>query len=703
MAQGAFISYSHADVRQVQDLVDLIQKELGFSVWYDHNLHGGDHYFSVIAERILQYEYFIFVVSQNSVNSEFCTMELEFAKSEKRKILAVWLEDFMPPPRIRMVISHTHYIRCFALTDQGLRKELRSALLGERLASDVTVEVQPVSDRSEDSNKYFLREEEKKKIKHLLSLEAQGRYSICYEPDSAVLLGMAYEMGIHTEKDAKQAEFYYRVAAHKGSLDGEYLDLAMKLEQGRADLAPTIIRMGELAESGSILAMVYWGDDLYSGRYNVRPDEATAYRWWKIAAQTHPQAMYYLAFGYRNGEIGVKDPLLALMYAKEAQEAQFPRAYRIQGMLYRKGEFLEKDPEKAIASYQRAVELGDKLSLQYIGDVEWDRENFVQANNYYQQAVDQAEAGRIKSGSPYYSLGYSYQHGKGIEKNSLKAVELYLEGAKRNSRPCKRWAVAVIRDDIENPQQKYNLFKRASACNCRWAEYYLGRLLESQAKPNKAEALRWFNVGMDKGDVDCIRYVAFYYSMALGEEGFRDREKALAALRLFFSLWEENSEQVEEASAVTFNIVYYYYAYALELAMEGKGPKPDKELSLFYMTKALNAKDGMAIWRQCASIAGGYLDPEITNPPLDVPHGERILEEVYAHFPQYCQEKTGDKRFQEGLGYLLRDLELLIKHHTPKKSGLFSSRQPDEETAKKLLKYHQWADQVRKVQADTQK
>lgn len=129
MEQGAFISYSHADTEAVRELVDIISRELNFPVWYDNNLHGGDHYFSIIAERILRYEYFIFVVSPNSVSSEFCTMELEFAKSEKRKILAVWLEDFMPPPRIRMVISHTHYIRIFALSPAGLREELRQSLL----------------------------------------------------------------------------------------------------------------------------------------------------------------------------------------------------------------------------------------------------------------------------------------------------------------------------------------------------------------------------------------------------------------------------------------------------------------------------------------------------------------------------------------------------------------------------------------------
>ncbi len=703
MRQGAFISYSHADVAQVQDLVKVITKEVGFPVWYDHNLHGGDHYFSVIAERIMEYEYFIFVVSQNSVSSEFCTMELEFAKSEKRKILAVWLEDFMPPPRIRMVISHTHYIRCFALTDVGLREELRSALLGDQLSSDVTVENQPVSERYEDGYKYFLREEEQKKIKHLLTLEAQGKYSLCFEPDSAVLLGIAYELGIHTEKNTRQAEFYYRVAAHKGSLDGEYLNLALELEQGKADLAKTIERMGTLADSGSLLAMVYWGDDVYNGRYGVRADKAMAYRWWKEAAKHHPEAQYYLAFGYRSGEVGVKDPLLAMMYAKEAEEAKFPRAYRIQGMMYRRGEFVEKDPEKAIACYQKAVDMGDLLSLNYLGDVEWFRDRFDVAVGYYQKAVDHADAGRIKSGIPYYNLGYAYRKGQGVEKDPLKAVEMYLKGAERKHFNSQKWAAIAIRDDIKNPQQQFNLLKKASQYDCRRAEYYLGKLLENQPSPNHREALKWFNLGMDKGDVDCMRSVMNYYSLAHGKDGFRDRDKALAAMRLFFSLWNENSEDVAEKSAVVINIAFYYYIYSVELGVDERGQKPDKELSLFYIHKALNTPEGMAVWDVYANLARGYMDPETKWLVQDMAHGEAIVEALFQHFDRYVQERKESKEFDKGLAWALTCCEILEKHYARKRPGLFGAKQADDEASKKVQLYRQRADQIRKLQAEAKK
>ena len=701
MEQGAFISYSHADAAQVRDLVDVITKELGFPVWYDNNLHGGDHYFSVIAERILNYEYFIFVVSQNSVNSEFCTMELEFAKSEKKKILAVWLEDFMPPPRIRMVISHTHYIRCYALTGDGLRQELKAALLADRLSSDVTVENQPVSERLQEGYKYFVREDSKKKMKYLLQLESQGKYGACFEPESAVLLGMAYELGLHTEKDLRQAEFYYRVAAHKGSLDGEYLNLALQLEQGKADLAAAIQRMQELAEAGSVLAMVYWGDEVYNGRYGVRADTAQAYRWWaKAAALHHPEAQYYMAFGYRTGEVGVKDPLLAMMYAKESEEERFPRAFRIQGFLYRRGEFVEKDPEKAIACYQKAVDLGDLLSINYIGDVEWFRDNFELAVDYYRQAVEHADAGRIKSGAPYYNLGYAYLNGKGVEEDPRKAVDLYLKGAERGHGSCRKWAAVVIHDDIKNPQQQYNLLKKASEFNCRRAEYYLGKLLEEQTNPNYAEALKWFNVGVDKGDVDCMRSVMHYYSLWVGKDGFRNRDKALASMRLFFSLWNANSEEVAERSAVNINIAYYYYLYSMELGVDEQGGKPDKDLSLFYIRKALATEDGMKVLDVYAAMALGYLNGEDKAMVLDIAHGEAIVEAIFEHLERYCETQREYKDFKECLGYIKECCQLLEKHYRKKKPGLFGGKQADDEAARKEQLYRQRGEQVKKVLAE---
>ena len=46
--------------------------------------------------------------------------------------------------------------------------------------------------------------------------EKRGKHSVCFQPENACLLGLAYEMGLGTESDQRMTEFYYKVAAYNG-------------------------------------------------------------------------------------------------------------------------------------------------------------------------------------------------------------------------------------------------------------------------------------------------------------------------------------------------------------------------------------------------------------------------------------------------------------------------------------------------------
>lgn len=665
MERGAFISYSHKDAAAVQALAAIISEELGFPVWYDTRLHGGDEYFSIIAEQILIYEYFIFVVSHNSVSSDFCTMELEFAKSEKRKILAVWLEDFIPPPRIRLVISHTHYVRTFALSPEGLRKELCLALLEDALSTD-NMEATTNSDRTPERYKYFLRTEETKKIQYLLQLEQQGKYSACYEPEAAVLLGIAYELGIHTEKDDRTAEYYYRIAAHKGSADGEYLHLALQLEQGKADIPITAERMHQLAEQGSILAMVYWGEDLYYGRYHQRPDRETAYRWWRRAAQLHhPEAQYYLAHCYQMGDVVEPDPLLAMMYAKESEEGGVPRAHRLQGSLHRHGQFVKKDLDAAIACYQKAVDMGDYLSVALIGDVEWSRGNHALAVEHYQCAIEYAEGGKSKGGAPYYGMGQAYRNGVGVEKDLRKACEMFLQGAQRGHTKCKNLAALTIYQELPDTTEQLSLLEEASSYDCRQAEFYIAKLLEKREHGPCAEALKWYDLGVSKGDVEAMQCAMEYYGVTTKFPGFRNREKALSVMRLFFSLWDANRTEIKKKFKRNSRIAHYYSLYALELATEPERGKPDRNLSLFYIKKTLEEESGMLYFDHFIALLKQYLLP---NTDADVVKndffaGEALLELLIGYVDLFLATQAPAEKMKRFLTEMVACAQVLEKEY----------------------------------------
>ena len=98
MSERIFISYSHADATTVNRITQIIEHASSLPVWFDNNLRGGDNFFSVIANQIVECDYFVFIVSANSIISDWCLRELEFAASERKRILAVLLDKAPIPP-----------------------------------------------------------------------------------------------------------------------------------------------------------------------------------------------------------------------------------------------------------------------------------------------------------------------------------------------------------------------------------------------------------------------------------------------------------------------------------------------------------------------------------------------------------------------------------------------------------------------------
>jgi serine/threonine kinase PknH len=84
-----FISYSRRD----EDVVKALTRGLeaaGVDVWRDHELHGGDSWWSVILERIRACSVFVFALSDTSLHrSKPCRAELDYAMLLRRPIVPV--------------------------------------------------------------------------------------------------------------------------------------------------------------------------------------------------------------------------------------------------------------------------------------------------------------------------------------------------------------------------------------------------------------------------------------------------------------------------------------------------------------------------------------------------------------------------------------------------------------------------------------
>jgi hypothetical protein len=83
-----FISYSRIDETVVKTLAQGLEAAKR-DVWSDHNLAGGDVWWDAILANIRSSEVFLFALSDASLNSKPCRLELDYALALERPVLPV--------------------------------------------------------------------------------------------------------------------------------------------------------------------------------------------------------------------------------------------------------------------------------------------------------------------------------------------------------------------------------------------------------------------------------------------------------------------------------------------------------------------------------------------------------------------------------------------------------------------------------------
>ncbi len=96
-----FISYAHKDTSIVLPIIKGL-KARGFRVWYDAGIEAGTEWPDYIAEKLLGSACIIAFLSKEYVESRNCKQEVEFAISENKDVLSVYLDDFSLPAGLRM-------------------------------------------------------------------------------------------------------------------------------------------------------------------------------------------------------------------------------------------------------------------------------------------------------------------------------------------------------------------------------------------------------------------------------------------------------------------------------------------------------------------------------------------------------------------------------------------------------------------------
>lgn len=88
-----FISYSRKDLKRIKRLVGDIEEKTNARCWIDWNgIESGDQFTDVIVRAIDRSDMVLFVLSDNSMNSEFAKMEVNYAKNTGKRIVPVIID-----------------------------------------------------------------------------------------------------------------------------------------------------------------------------------------------------------------------------------------------------------------------------------------------------------------------------------------------------------------------------------------------------------------------------------------------------------------------------------------------------------------------------------------------------------------------------------------------------------------------------------
>lgn len=93
MAHDIFISYSREDLPLIEPLVKDIEQKSGLKCWIDWNgIESGSQFEEVIVKAIDSVDVVLFFISENSINSPYAKMEVNYAYNMRKKVVPIVLD-----------------------------------------------------------------------------------------------------------------------------------------------------------------------------------------------------------------------------------------------------------------------------------------------------------------------------------------------------------------------------------------------------------------------------------------------------------------------------------------------------------------------------------------------------------------------------------------------------------------------------------
>ncbi len=123
-----FVSYSHRDAKFVNEVLKKIDREK-FRMWYDDTMEIGDDFREELRSRIERSCAILLFISNSSIQSKYCGMEIITAFKYDKRIYPIYLEDnVIVPSAISMILDNLQHVKSEAINSEKYISKLISSL-----------------------------------------------------------------------------------------------------------------------------------------------------------------------------------------------------------------------------------------------------------------------------------------------------------------------------------------------------------------------------------------------------------------------------------------------------------------------------------------------------------------------------------------------------------------------------------------------
>ena len=264
--------------------------------------------------------------------------------------------------------------------------------------------------------------------------------------------------------------------------------------------------------------------DMYRDTGDREQDYITAYNYYfEIAEKDDCEIKCNLGVMYKKGKGVKRDDQKALYWFTKASEQGCKRANFHIGMMYENGDGVKKNYLKALDYY---IEVGKPISKNTI-----DKYKEIAENGYSELQ---------------YKLGYMYENGIGVPKNSKSAFYWYENAANNGIRDANNklaWFYYCGKSVTKNIDKDIDLLSEHAEIGDASTQCLLANIYEFD-ECDYENALKWYEKASAKGDCHATHNLALLYFEGEGTE--KNPEKAFELLKKASEQGNEDSLEVLE-------------------------------------------------------------------------------------------------------------------------------------------------------------